>query len=153
MTGLQQPIDPSYGEAVRDGKVIGLFISKVVPDPKLVHDTVAKGIAKNPGATWVVFETDKVAQELLAAFGVDPVLLPLNKFWKSNGCDVRRTMRGLELLLCDEVVVFHRLGSKNEWTVRAADKAEWGIHKNLYVIECGVPKAQPKRRSRKPVGA
>lgn len=137
---------------------IGLHVQSTTEDMAFVRDVVAKGIAKNPDAEWRVFETDRVAREILAEHDIEPVLLKLDPAWlvtDENGVklhDSRRLWRDYELMACDQCVVFQREGASTPWTERAKNKAEYRIHENLFVIEVGKPKAR-KRARRKPVGA
>lgn len=153
LSGLQQPIEPAYGEVVREGHVIGLHVQKTCEDKQFVRNVVEKGVQNHPDAVWVVFETDHAARIVLTSLGIDHVLLPLNPWWKTTHGDWRRSMRDQELLLADEVVVFQREGAVTDWADRARKKDEYGIHQHLYVVEVGAPKPKRRPRSRKPVGA
>ncbi len=153
MIGLHQPIEPAYSELPEaDNKVIGIIASSSFPDPQFIETTVRRGIMANPGAVWACAATDRVTVSLFERLELPYVALPLNPYWQrrksgSADFDVRRMMRDVEMMLCDELLVFQKVGCNSSWKERAESRS------NVYVIEQGeAPKARA-RRGRKPVGA
>ena len=140
LNGLATAISPSYGEAApRENLVIGIVASKSFEDVGFIEQTVRRGLAVHPDAVWVRGETDTVARGIFESIGLDHVALPLNPYWKTGeSFDARRTMRDVEMLKCDHLLVFQKPGATSAWT----DRAKAGVHKSLRLVEHG---EKPKR--------
>lgn len=68
--------------------------------------------------------------------------------------DLRRQWRDAEMMLCDELIVFHKRTGSSPWR----DRKKWsdnnaGVHSNLFVVELGPEPVKKRAKTRKPVGA
>jgi hypothetical protein len=138
-----------------------------------VKTTIERGHAQRPDAVWVCVEpkSDRMTHDVMLSLDIEPVVLPMadalrrkprtwRDVWKGNdpdawpydGYDVRRLWRDYEMLLCDELIVFHKRTGNSPWRERYARKLELGIHRNLFVVELGAPPKAKSRKRRKPVG-
>lgn len=144
-------------------KVIGVICAgDLALERDTVKDTIAKGLEQRPDAVWVCIEpkSDRLTFEVMRSLDIDPVVMPMNPYWKGDRnrwgrpFDERRTMRDCEMLsLCDELIVFHKRTSNSPWRERAQRKLELGLHQNLFVVEMGPEPKKRARKTRKPVGA
>lgn len=156
--GLAQPVE-LWGVATQpkawscpdpsDSPVIGLVVSRSYPDLENLAQRIAD--LDEPGAIWVCAETDVEAKSLLEAY--DPVMLPLNPWWRVGDFDGRRDWRDLELLrLCERLYVFQKAGQKTKWNEWAKKHDELDIYTGLRLEEAGAAPARKRAKGRKPVG-
>lgn len=164
--------------ARKDGKRIGEPLPKR-PDAEQVIGIVCVGIAaklresesdilrmvgkvvdKYPDAIYVCAEkrSDRLAGEVLEFWGVDPVVLPTNPYWKTASSDSRKTMRDSELRRwADKVMVFVPRGGSSDWRTfvekhdAMATKYPSLGRSNVFLVEYGeAPPPKPKvRRAKK----
>lgn len=141
MTGLCQMLDPAYGPRHEaENLVIGIVVHRRFADVAFVEQTVRNGIAANPTAVWVRCDTDTITRDVFDRIGIEHVVLPLNAYWKSGSYDGRRTMRDVEMLKCDHLLVFQGAGSTSDWN----ERAKRGVHSSLCLIDRRPPKTRAK---------
>lgn len=144
MIGLRTPVGEKGGVRAREvgeNPVIGVIATKNFEHVDFVRSTIERGSQANPGALWVRTETDSVAGKVFDDLDLPYVSLPLNPHWKGEGYDLRRTMRDVEMLRCDHLLVFQNPGATGQWK----DRLDSGLHDCLRVVEHGDPKKRAKR--------
>lgn len=113
-----------------------------------VKQTLQYGLEQRPDAVWVCIEpkSDRMTHDVMLSLDIEPVVLPMNAAWRRKDADgkaildLRRTWRDLEMLmLCDELVVFHKAAGNSPWRDRAASGRYAG---RLFLVELGEQKAK-----------
>lgn len=145
-------------------KVIGVICSGDLSVHRdIVKQALQRGIEQRPDAVWVCIEpkSDRMTHDLMISLGIEPVILPLNDEWRRRpsegevggspsavdlslqGYDFRRVWRDNEMLmLCDELIVFHKRSGNSPWRDRAAS----GLYGDrLVVVELGKDKPKAKK--------
>lgn len=175
MIGLSQPVSlagssstervESYADAPKvdtpSNKVIGVVCSgDVAVYRDDVQTAIRRGLEQRPDAVWVCIEpkSDRMTYDVMLSLDIDPVVLPMIESWRTkdddHGYDLRRQWRDTEMMLCDELIIFHKRTGNSPWRERKKwGDVNCGVHRNLFVVELGpAPKAKA-RKMRKPVGA
>lgn len=144
-----------------NNKVIGVICSgDVAVYRDQVKTALERGLEQRPDAVWVCVEpkSDRMTHDVMLSLGLDPVVLPMIDAWRTKddeyGYDLRRQWRDTEMLLCDELIIFHKRTGSSPWRERKKwSDGNCGVHRNLFVVELGPEPAKRRAKTRKPVGA
>lgn len=99
----------------------------VVCDASYPLDEVKGAIETCPftPAVWVIRDRDRVAKQAFEELGIDPVVVPLNDWYKNEKVDVRRVIREGELMMgCTHILVFRASEASSKWVGRPSARAD-----------------------------